>query len=355
MSSIVLSICIATYNRAAFIGATLQQLLPQMTAEMEVVIVDGASPDSTESVVRRYQSSCPQIRYIRLSSNGGFDKDYNTAVEAAQGEYCWLMSDDDLLKQGALKAILREIRRGYPLIVVNAEIRDASLAKLLSPRRLSLLADRVYGPEEANRHCFLAEVGDYLSFIGCVVIQRALWLSRNKDAYFGTLFVHVGVIFQSPIPGPILVIAEPWIVIRSGNAQWTGRHCEIWLSLWPKLIWSFPDYADWAKNHVCSNSALRRLWHLILFRAIGAYTIAEYRKWLMLENEPRWTRALAKLVALAPGCAVNAAASLYARTRRSAPLAYRLSISRFYWRKCAQRLALIPEALKGIRLRKPTN
>jgi abequosyltransferase len=47
-----LSICIATLNRARFLKETLARILGQASDEVEVVIVDGASSDGTEEVVR---------------------------------------------------------------------------------------------------------------------------------------------------------------------------------------------------------------------------------------------------------------------------------------------------------------
>ena len=56
----------------------------------------------------------------------------------------------------------------------------------------------------------LADTGaSYLSFIGGIIIQRQLWRARDKASYFGSYFIHVGVVFQQPLPGDTLVIAEP--------------------------------------------------------------------------------------------------------------------------------------------------
>ena len=60
----------------------------------------------------------------------------------------------------------------------------------------------------------MADVGDYLSFIGCVIIKKTVWEARNKEEYYGSFFVHVGVIFQSTPAEDTLVIAEPLISIR---------------------------------------------------------------------------------------------------------------------------------------------
>jgi glycosyltransferase involved in cell wall biosynthesis len=64
MTTPLLSICIATYNRADYIGETLDSIIPQLTDNVELLVVDGASTDNTEDVVRTYTD--PRIRYVRL-------------------------------------------------------------------------------------------------------------------------------------------------------------------------------------------------------------------------------------------------------------------------------------------------
>ena len=51
MTSPLLSICIATHNRADYIGETLDSIIPQLTDEVEIVVVDGASTDATRTVM----------------------------------------------------------------------------------------------------------------------------------------------------------------------------------------------------------------------------------------------------------------------------------------------------------------
>ena len=47
--------------------------------------------------------------------------------------------------------------------------------------------------------------------------------------YFGSCFIHIGVIFQDQLPSDTLVISESFIIIRYGNAQWSDRAFEIWM------------------------------------------------------------------------------------------------------------------------------
>jgi len=303
VSNINLSFCIATRNRGAFIGATLESIVCQATEEVEIVIVDGGSTDNTEDVVRRYQLRFPQLHYFRQNTNLGIDHDFAKTVAMAHGEYCWLFSDDDLIKPGAIQAVLNATTGQYGLIIANAEVRNADLSQLLEPKRLKLSEDRIYKPTEND--LLLREVGNHLSFIGGVVIKREMWNAREKERYFGSYFVHAGVIFQSPLPEDTLVIAEPLVSIRYGNASWLGKYFEIWMFKWPDLIWSFPDYSDSAKHQACPREPWRRMRTLLLFRARGVFTIKEYFEWLEPRLDSSWTRVVTKAIAQFPGRVAN--------------------------------------------------
>lgn len=335
MNNINLSFCIATLNRGAFIGATLESIICQATEEVEIVIVDGASTDNTEDVVRRYQERFPRLRYYRQNANLGVDHDFAEAVAMAYGEYCWLFSDDDLIKPGAIQTVLDATRGQYGLIIANAEVRNADLSKLLAPKKLQLSADRIYKPTE--NELLLRDVGGYLTFIGGVVIKRELWNAREKEKYFGSYFVHAGIIFQSLLPEDTLVIAKPLITVRYGNAMWLAKYFETWMFKWPNLIWSFPDYPDSVKLQVSHKEPWRRMKLLMLHRAKGTFTLKEYHEWLEPRLDSPWTRVAAKAIAQFPGRVANVLGLIYYHAFCRQPdrmlVVLDLENSPFYFRK----------------------
>jgi abequosyltransferase len=324
----VLSICIATYNRGAFIGATLDSILAQMEPSVEIVVVDGASPDNTPQVLAQYLSLYPDIHYFRELENSGVDRDYDKAVGYATGNYCWLMSDDDLLTSGAIRKVLNAIEGGdRDLIVVNAELRNTDLSEVLDARRLHVTADLEYG--KADSETFFSNTASYLSFIACVVIKRNLWLTRNRSNYFGTFFIHVGVIFQDPPLENILIIAEPLIVIRHGNSMWTPRSFEIWIFKWQQLIWSFSSYSESARALVSHREPWRKFRTLLYGRAMGSYSITEFNK-LVSGRTSGLEKWMAYIAAVFPTALANLIAVCYfVLMQRSARLAlYDLSRAR---------------------------
>jgi|TARA_R110002074_G_scaffold170005_4_gene332038 glycosyltransferase involved in cell wall biosynthesis len=269
-----LSICIATYNREEFIGETLDTILSQMDPSVELVIVDGASPDNTAEVMAEYLLRYPEIRYFREKENGGVDGDYDKAVDYAKGEYCWLMTDDDLLKPGAINRVLSTLDEHRDLVIVNAEIRNTDLSEVLEKRQLLIANDKSYNKNDTE--ILFSECMNYLSFIGGVVIRRKFWLERDREPYYGSLFIHVGVIFQAPKIENAYVISDPLILVRYGNGMWTSRGFEIWSFKWPELVWSFPSFSNEAKDKVCHLERWKRLKTLFYNRAIGAYTNNEF-------------------------------------------------------------------------------
>src|SRR3989339_605580 len=309
-----LSICIATYNRAGYIGETLESIIPQLTDEVEIVSVSGASTDNTSGVVKGYAQAGQQISYIRLPSKGGVDQDYCKAVEFAKGEYCWLFPDDDLLKPGAVGAVLNEIPKEYSLIVVNAQVTNKDFSKILSHRLLRIKTNEIYDASKLDQ--LFKRVIPYMSFIGGVVINRDLWLQREKARYFGTEFIHVGVVFQSALPAPALVIAEPYITARFGNAQWTSRSFDIWMRKWPKLVYSFENISEQIRRKCQETQSWMRLKTVIIYRAKGEYSLKEYRKLHVSETPALWWRMVMLFIAIVPGIIAELVIFLYSKTAK---------------------------------------
>jgi hypothetical protein len=130
-------------------------------------------------------------------------------------------------------------------------------------------------------------------------------MAREREQYFGTEFIHVGVIFQAPLPGTALVISKPLISIRYGMAQWTARSFDIWMFKWPELVWSLPDISDDAKNRVTPREPWRILKTLLTFRAMGAYSSKAYHDKVRTRTIGWGQRAVPFLVSILPGGILN--------------------------------------------------
>lgn len=123
ISSPRVSIVIATYNRASFIGKAIESVLDQTYDSYEIIIVDDGSTDETLSVVSKYESS--RIKYI-YQENSGRSSARNTALSLIQGEYvAFLDSDDMFLPQKLeLQVELLENNPDFGMSYTSARVSD---------------------------------------------------------------------------------------------------------------------------------------------------------------------------------------------------------------------------------------
>ena len=105
------SVVIPTYNRATFIGATLDSVLAQTFASLEILVVDDGSKDNTAEVVGRYAD--PRLHYLpKANEERGAARNYGLA--RAQGEYVLFLDSDDLFHPGHLATLHAAIRAQNP-------------------------------------------------------------------------------------------------------------------------------------------------------------------------------------------------------------------------------------------------
>lgn len=130
MSTPLLSICIPTYNRATLLAKALQAVGPQVQAneETELIVSDNCSTDETPTVVERAQSRWP-IRYHRNESNIGISGNtMRLTHQLSQGEFCWLIGDDDIVLPGGVNRICEIISNNNEsdYFFVNAAVKPSN-------------------------------------------------------------------------------------------------------------------------------------------------------------------------------------------------------------------------------------
>ena len=311
MNNPILSICIATYNRELFIEDTLKTIIPQLTNDVEIVIVDGASTDNTSIIIQKYIQISDKIRYFKLDKKGGVDFDYCKAVELALGKMVWLFTDDDLLNPFAIEKVLNQINLNYGLILVNSSVLNKDLSNIISSNLLKLDSNEVYKPD--NLEPLFERTIKYVSFIGCVIIDRKFWLQRNKENFIGSEFIHIGVIFQAPLPFKTLLIAEPLISIRYGNAQWSTRAFEIGIIKWHNLLMSLDNISFENRKKYSMHDSKDKIKRLIIYRACKQYSLVEYLLWIKKEKLRFSIYIIAFLILLLPKKILNFSVLTYIR------------------------------------------
>lgn len=91
------SFIVPCYKLAHLLPECVHSILAQTYEDFEVLIMDDCSPDDTPTVAQAFHD--PRVRHIRNESNLGHLRNYNKGIDLARGEYIWLISADDRLRQ----------------------------------------------------------------------------------------------------------------------------------------------------------------------------------------------------------------------------------------------------------------
>ena len=111
------SVVIPTYNRATFIGATLDSVLAQTYPHLEILVVDDGSKDNTAEVVGRYAD--PRLRYYP-KENGERGVARNYGLARAIGTYVLFLDSDDRFHPNHLATLHRKIEElGQPNFIAT--------------------------------------------------------------------------------------------------------------------------------------------------------------------------------------------------------------------------------------------
>src|SRR5215203_1775138 len=102
------SVVIPCYNQARFLGEAIQSVLCQGYPDLEIIVVDDGSEDSTEEVASGYTKKDPRVRLIR-QDNKGLAAARNRGLSEAGGEYVVFLDSDDRLVLEALEVGVREL------------------------------------------------------------------------------------------------------------------------------------------------------------------------------------------------------------------------------------------------------
>ena len=290
-----LSICIPTYNRAAFIGETLRSILPQVGGDVEIVIVDGASTDNTEQVIAPFRDHFPNLFYHRGVSNKGVDRDMATAVELARGEFCWLMSSDDLVKPGAISKILDEILTSDDIYICDATLCDYNMKPIRNTSFLSIrrktnqfnLSDRV----QLLQYLSLATSNNALfCYMSTIVFRRESWINIGYNTLFsGIGYAHVFMLLSFiKTRCTIKYIPFPLVLNRAGNDSFSSQGIE------KRYLLDFDGYLLLANQLFNDDHQVRRAFLQVMTREHPWYRLVKLRSGM--QSPERWEEICVKLL-----------------------------------------------------------
>jgi len=289
-----LSFCIPTFNRAFLLGYTIESIINQANDEVEIVISDNASEDNTEEIVKSYQKIFSKITYFRQERNLGFDKNLLNAVKLAQGEYCWLMGSDDVIRPGAINRMLKELKEGFDIYLCNRTWCSFELVPIVDNFWLSKrIPDRCFNLSNKNElNCYLnssMSLGALFGFMSSDVFKREKWNNVNfNESFLGTAYSHVYMLLSFIKKGScrLKYIKESLVFCRGFNDSF-GGHGQV-----KRFELDIDGHSLLAEEFFSEDVNLQNMFLKVITRMYPWQFVATVRtnceninKWLMLEKK----------------------------------------------------------------------
>ena len=174
----MVSIVIPVYNVAEYLPRCLDSLLKQdYVGEMEIILVDDGSTDSSSSICKEFCNARPRAILIR-QENKGLSEARNAGIMAANGEWLLFLDSDDWLAPNALSTLLSFAEthtsdivigsfyyahedhllfddRGFDIKEPFVLNREDAMRELLQQRYFKNFAwGKLYRTESAQKHLF---------------------------------------------------------------------------------------------------------------------------------------------------------------------------------------------------------
>lgn len=180
----LLSICIPTYNRAQCISEQLERLSALdsfVFDQIEIIISDNCSLDSTQQIVESYVDKFSFV-YLRNVENIGPDANFLQCMEYASGNYIWLLGDDDYILIEHLPNLLNELEKN-----------DYGLVHIKIPE------GNFQSKEYIDCEQFLEDIGIFITFMSSNIMHHTFFQKIDLHDYIGSYFLQVPAYLISAI------------------------------------------------------------------------------------------------------------------------------------------------------------
>ncbi|MDT7616549.1 MAG: hypothetical protein QOG20_603 [Pseudonocardiales bacterium] len=96
------NVVVPCYRYGGYVTQTVTSILRNQHVDIDVLVIDDASPDDSWDVVQGLPHLDPRVRVVRNARNQGLIATANDGLEQAKGDYVVLLSADDALAPGWL-------------------------------------------------------------------------------------------------------------------------------------------------------------------------------------------------------------------------------------------------------------
>ncbi len=166
-----ISVIMPAYNSERFIRKSIDSVLSQKGADVELIVVNDGSTDGTEQILSEYGK---RIKSMTIP-NGGVANARNTALSVATGDYVMFVDSDDGLAATALDEISAKIEES------NADIVRYEYTMVDSKGKCLLARNRFYDNEFIPKEEFKEKIYPY--FVNGIRLNSLCTLAAKRSLF----------------------------------------------------------------------------------------------------------------------------------------------------------------------------
>lgn len=188
----LISVIMPAYNAEKYINIAIESIINQDYTNWELIILNDASKDKTERIVKKYLDEDSRIQYHKNEINIGYLKSCNILFTKTKGEFITFLDADDISLENRFSKQMQAFEDDPELVVCGTNytaINDDGDFIFDSDLPLSYNEIKNYLPDEFNFHpnTFLfkrslyTEYGGYRDFFDRIGCEDYDWLCRFID------------------------------------------------------------------------------------------------------------------------------------------------------------------------------
>jgi glycosyltransferase involved in cell wall biosynthesis len=132
----LITVVIPSFNHGAWIGQAIDSVLNQTYTNLELLIIDNHSSDSTDEVIRNYKDD--RISFIKVNNNDSIAFSRNVGIELGKGEWIAFLDSDDVWSLDKLERCSKFFQKNVDFIYHDLNV----ISETSSPPRVRKIASR---------------------------------------------------------------------------------------------------------------------------------------------------------------------------------------------------------------------
>ncbi len=187
----LVSILIPLYNAEEYFSETMESLLAQIYKNIEIIIVDDGSTDTSLKIARDYEKLHKHIK-VYVQENSGAQVARNKAFEMSKGEYIQYFDADDIMHQDKISSQIEALKQ-YDF--QDDVVATGKWMRFFNSIENATFKNQIINKSYNNKFLFLKESWENIEYIigQSWLISKALHLKignwneslvRNQDGEF---------------------------------------------------------------------------------------------------------------------------------------------------------------------------